>query len=190
MTWTRLSDDFADRPDILELSDAAFRLHVSAMVWSNRQLTNGLIPSRVVRMLGEPDVAEELVRAGLWEPVDGGHQLDWSDQESAETVRARQEANAKRNREYRERQRLHAVGDHSLCTRCSALRDASRTSSRDASRAPYPSRPDPTHREGRGGTREGAEETAGFASAAPSVSVPVWTVEHGWSQPTTDEEKS
>ena len=34
MTWTKLSDDFGD--DCWELSDAAYRLHVEGLLWSNR----------------------------------------------------------------------------------------------------------------------------------------------------------
>jgi hypothetical protein len=178
MTWTRLSDDFADSPAVLGLSDAAFRCHVTALIWSNRQLTDGLIPIRAVHLFAaSAEPVTELIAAGLWSANDDGYQLDWTAQESAETVRDRTSANAERNRRYRERGRRHAAGDHSMCDRCAALRasadasrDASRDTTRDASRAPYPSRPDPTRPvRVRGGVGGDAADAANHsrASAAP-----------------------
>jgi hypothetical protein len=41
MTWTKLSDDFSD--DCWQLSDAAYRLHVDGLNWSNRKLLNCLL---------------------------------------------------------------------------------------------------------------------------------------------------
>lgn len=164
MTWTRLSDGFADSPRVMALSDAAFRAHVTALIWSNRQLTDGSIPATAIRLFvasSDPSaVVRELVRSGLWSEGEEFYQLDWAEQEPAAAVTERRDANAARNRKHRERARLHKLGDHSLCDRCSAVRDASRDASRapsrDASRAasvtPYPTRPDPTHREGREGT--------------------------------------
>lgn len=39
MTWTRLSDDFSDREAVALLSADAFRVHVEALIWCNRQIT-------------------------------------------------------------------------------------------------------------------------------------------------------
>lgn len=65
MTWTKLSDDFTD--DCWQLSDAAFRLHVDGLVWSNRKLLDlRLSKDDIVRWAKHPVAAEELVAAGWW----------------------------------------------------------------------------------------------------------------------------
>lgn len=65
MTWTKLSDDFSD--DCWELSDAAVRLHMEGLVWSNRKLLDcRLVKDDMVRWAKRPGAAEELVNAGWW----------------------------------------------------------------------------------------------------------------------------
>jgi hypothetical protein len=65
MTWTKLSDDFSD--DCWTLSDAAFRLHTEALIWSNRKLLDCVIPKTdLVRFSPRADAAEELVAVGWW----------------------------------------------------------------------------------------------------------------------------
>lgn len=65
MTWTKLSDDYADDCD--GLSDAAFRLHTEALVWSNRKLLDCRLPKeRLERFTSRPEAATELVNAGWW----------------------------------------------------------------------------------------------------------------------------
>jgi hypothetical protein len=65
MTWTKLSDDFTD--DCWELSDAAVRLHMEGLVWSNRKLLDlRLAKDDMVRWAKRPAAAEELVNAGWW----------------------------------------------------------------------------------------------------------------------------
>jgi len=60
VTWTKISDDFAD--DCWTLSDAAFRLHVEGLTWSNRKFAK------------HPEVATELVASGWW--TDRGEYYD------------------------------------------------------------------------------------------------------------------
>lgn len=99
MTWTRLSDDFSD--DCWQLSDAAFRLHVEALVWSNRKLLDCvLLKDDVRRWAKRPEAVEELVEAGWW--TDNGdsytirhHALYQRDREA---VLKRQEANRRNGR--------------------------------------------------------------------------------------------
>ncbi|WP_341942341.1 hypothetical protein [Microbacterium sp. LWH10-1.2] len=174
MTWTRLSDDFADRADIMGLSAEAFRLHIVGLVWANRMLLDGLIPKRSAAVLaalaGLDDVQHvvaELLVAGLWIDAETSYQIEWKDQESAAIVKERKTANAEKNRTWRERSRLHSAGDHSKCTRCSAVRDQSRDQSHDKSVTATRTRPepDPTPREEEG---EG-KESAGSDTAAPSA---------------------
>ncbi|WP_286344440.1 hypothetical protein [Frondihabitans sucicola] len=66
VTWTKLSDDFGD--DNWSLSDAAFRLHTEALIWSNRKLLDMVIPKEdVARFAKRPEAVEELLEAGWWE---------------------------------------------------------------------------------------------------------------------------
>lgn len=160
MTWTRLSDNFDGLS--IELSDAAFRTHVLALVWSNRTLTNGRLPARALGQVnGTPEIAAELETAGFWAAIEGGYQVDWADQEQAEQVQARKSRNAQANKAYRERRDLHSVGDHSKCDpkHCNASRDESRDASHDLSPSasvrdtrPDPTRPDPSKGESRDNT--------------------------------------
>ena len=65
MTWTKLSDDFAD--DCYQLSDAAFRLHVEGLLWSNRKLLDLKLDKNVLqRWATHPEAATELVDLGWW----------------------------------------------------------------------------------------------------------------------------
>jgi hypothetical protein len=69
MTWTKLSDDFAD--DCEELSSDAFRLHVEGLVRSNRKLLNLRIDKdKMLRWVWCPESAAkaviELLATGWW----------------------------------------------------------------------------------------------------------------------------
>lgn len=65
MTWTKLSDDFPD--DCWRLSDGAFRLHVEALVWSNRKLLDCRIPKDgLARFTAAAAHVAELVELGYW----------------------------------------------------------------------------------------------------------------------------
>ncbi len=65
MTWTKLSDDFAD--DCWALSDAAFRLHVEGLTWNGRKLLDLRLPKDDVRRFAKhPEAVAELVAGGWW----------------------------------------------------------------------------------------------------------------------------
>jgi hypothetical protein len=67
---TRLSADFVD--DLRDVSDAAFRLHVEALVWSNKHGLDLRIPKGDLdRTTAAPAAAQELIDAGLWFEIDG-----------------------------------------------------------------------------------------------------------------------
>lgn len=136
MTWTKLGQEFTDEASTL--SDAAFRTHVEALCWSNRRGLDLTIPAGEVKRFAEtadPDAAiRELLVAGWWEPAAGGWFIgtrfaDWQLEHAV--VEHRRELNAVRQR----RHRLHAVGDHSLCSdRCpdsGVTRDEMRDEMRD-----------------------------------------------------------
>ena len=94
MSWTKTSDDIPDR--LWSLSDAAFRLHSHATVWSNRLLTDGEIPTDRLRVLVprfRASAVVELESAGLWSKTETGYRIDGFlvDQPSQREVKARRE---------------------------------------------------------------------------------------------------
>jgi len=98
-TWLRLDAGFPDHPKVVGLTDAAFRLEVSAMCYTARNLTDGMVPAawvpgRLTRSAGA------LVTAGLWVPNDSGWELhDWHDwQRSRAQVEAVSKARAESGR--------------------------------------------------------------------------------------------
>lgn len=143
MTWTWIDDGFTDRLEVMTLSDSAFRLHVEALVYCNRNGRDGVITAPDLARLGRPDsdTVDELVQAALWETKDDAWQLDWSDQQTAEQVEDRRATWRKRD----ERRRAHNKGDHSLCdpARCWALKgetSLTRESQRETTSGSRPSR--------------------------------------------------
>ena len=81
MSWVRFDDAMADHPKVIGLSDAAFRLWIRAVCWSNRYQTDGVLPRDLVRELGTMRAAGQLVTAGLWtvDPAGGFRIHDFLD---------------------------------------------------------------------------------------------------------------
>lgn len=77
MTWVRIDDEFGEHPKIAALSSPAFRAHVLALCYCNRNLTDGYIPLSVAKMLtGSARRLTELVEGELWErDENGGYQI-------------------------------------------------------------------------------------------------------------------
>lgn len=78
MGWVRLDDNFADHPKIIALSDTAFRLFITGLCYSNRQLTDGLIPYQIVNAwVGDNPLkpSDELEDQNLWERVGKGFMI-------------------------------------------------------------------------------------------------------------------
>lgn len=186
MTWTLIGDDFPDRPSVIGVSRSARLLHVEGLVWCNRHLTDGLIPPAAVRRITDAedpdsDIAE-LLAAGLWERDGDDFLVDWSEQETAEAVKARRDANAERQRKYRERRARHTQGDHALCY-AAVCRFVTRDTTRDNDGShstpiptqPSPALPHPTPREGGGRSRardHGPASAGATASRVPLLPVP------------------
>lgn len=107
MTWVRLDDSMPEHPKMEALSDRAFRLHVSALCYCNRLLTDGEIPASTAhRMVGNGKrYAAELVAAGIWDAVDDGFKIhDYEDyQPSRETVLRERAKTAERVSRWRAR---------------------------------------------------------------------------------------
>lgn len=75
MTWFKVDDGLAFHPKAVAAGNAAMGLWVRAGSWSAQQLTDGHVPSHMVRVLGNLSQAKQLVAAGLWEQVDGGYRF-------------------------------------------------------------------------------------------------------------------
>jgi hypothetical protein len=159
LNWTKFGDEYP--AEARDLTDAEWRMHGEALIWSSWRLLDLHIPKKDVRRFAEYDspVSLDVVTAGLvskrWWRDDGDEWYiglvhpEW--QRSADEVRADQAKAAARSR----RHRRHKAGDHSLCTpdTCEdapSRRDAQgnvqangHPNVRRASRHPDPTRPDP-----------------------------------------------
>lgn len=158
MTWTQISDELPERLEHLGLSRGARLLHIEATVWANKLLTDGLIPRRRLPRITDSENLEdevvELVSVGLWVERDDGYQVDWTDQESSETVRRRREQARVRKRRHRE----HKQGNHEYCDPRSVCRTRDETRDGTGSATapqPLPSSPFPPQPEGAGGGKDG-----------------------------------
>ena len=75
MPYLNIDDGMDEHPKIEALSDAAFRLHVSAMLYCARRGTDGVVALAKARRLTESasdGVAMELVQAGVWHDLGTG----------------------------------------------------------------------------------------------------------------------
>lgn len=116
MTWLKIDDGFVDHPKVCGLSHAAFHLHVAALCYCARHLTDGLIPAVIaVRLLHGITARhrEELVNAGLWVPVDDGWKvhnfLEFNP--SRAKVEDERAQSAERQRKHRESRRDNPVSN-------------------------------------------------------------------------------
>jgi len=77
MPWVKFDDQYADHPKLDDVSDAAFRLHVTATCFASRYLTDGFIKHSTLPKLCRHDdpeaIANELVDAGLFDLAEGGY---------------------------------------------------------------------------------------------------------------------
>jgi hypothetical protein len=136
MPWVRLDDNFPIHRKVAGLTDTEFRLHVSAICWCARNLTDGVVTRRDLPHIaaGIPSPARPaavLVQRGLWHRTERGWTingyLDY--QPSREKVEAEREGKRIRQQRWRAGQSGKARDV-----------DASRDASRDG--APYPPRPE------------------------------------------------
>lgn len=77
MAWVRLEDNFPEHPKVATVGGDAGWLHVCAIAYCSRNLTDGFVPSGAIRQLSDrnkPNVlATRLVDAGLWELASNGY---------------------------------------------------------------------------------------------------------------------
>lgn len=105
MAWVRIDDEFYLHPKVVAVGPLGLALQVAALCYSNRYLTDGFIPKRVVKHLldyetlavGNEDVTWQMVvglllDAGLWEECEDGYAIhDFTQyQPSRESVAAKQ----------------------------------------------------------------------------------------------------
>ena len=67
MAWVRIDDSFPDHPKVIGLSDKAFRLYITALCYSNRYLTDGILPLNTVKSFANSRHISSLVASNLWE---------------------------------------------------------------------------------------------------------------------------
>jgi hypothetical protein len=133
MPWARIDDMLPVHPKVRALSDAAFRLYICAICWSNLNTTDGHIPADQLRYLSDVrrvrQCADQLVQVGLWETAGDGWRIhDYLEyQPSAEKVARERELKRQRQEKWR------AGGDASVDASPDLPVDASRDTSRDAS---------------------------------------------------------
>ena len=114
MTDARLRGEWLNSMRFDALSDTAWRVFTSGLMWSAENGTNGTVPNRYLRMLhpnGEqPDACREIVDAGLGvQEATALVFLDWDGalgQSTAEQVETYKANGRVRARKYRERVRL------------------------------------------------------------------------------------
>lgn len=121
MTDARLRGAWLGKMRFDDLSDAAWRIFTSALMWSAEQGTDGVIPTRYVRQLHPLGVMEgansELVDAGVWKRTPDGYALiDWAGelgQSTAEQVEKYREKNRVKAARQRQRQaeRVRALAE-------------------------------------------------------------------------------
>lgn len=157
MSYIKLEHRVLNDPRILDLTPAAFTVHLYALDYANEQASDGVIPLKVAhRMMCQLDPADiadafkELGAAGLWEIADDAYVCPeflayGLEADEQHTTRAKW-AQDKRRR------RLHTVGNHALClpSACLAKKAQGNNSTPGVESDPLkggrpdPTRPDPT----------------------------------------------
>lgn len=148
MSWFKIDDGFADHPKVIALQSrrgwaSAVALWTLSGAWASKHLTDGHVPSGIIRRLGcAPADARALVAVGLWVEVEGGYRFhDFHDYNPAESeVKAKREATRERVARYREERRRNASGNASGNAPCNALQPRAGNDPV----TPPPTRPDPT----------------------------------------------
>jgi hypothetical protein len=132
MTWARLDDSFPEHPKVAALTDSAFRLWTTALCYSARNLTDGLISPVALRYCGSNAnlsrpgrTASTLVTAGLWEAEGDAYRIhDYLDYNPSK-------ADVERDREAaRERMRRRRSGEVRVNGSGERSRERSRTPTR------------------------------------------------------------
>jgi hypothetical protein len=124
MPWVRIDDQFPDHPKIVAAGPAAAWLHVTALCYCNRMLTDGFIPGEKVPLLvaNANKLADRLVDAGVWHRtsrlgVEGYEIHDFLKyQPSREEVLEERRKNAERQERFRAAKKARRNGKSNAVT--------------------------------------------------------------------------
>jgi len=111
MTDARMPERWLSDRRLLRLSDAAYRLHLTGLLWSVANRTDGEIPEEDLPLLTRVDAGrtDELERAQLWQrTADGWRLVDFEATQTSAHELAVLENNRRREREKKARQRARA----------------------------------------------------------------------------------
>lgn len=76
MSWVKIDDGAPEHPKLIDLSDAGMALWIRALCYCARRRNDGLVPAGALRILSRAKspakVADELVKAKLWDVCDAG----------------------------------------------------------------------------------------------------------------------
>ena len=138
MSWVKHDDNTAHHPKVLSVPPTARWVWFASTCYASRHLTDGFIPRSALKVVtpeATPALAAVLVRAGLWEAVDGGWRVhDYLHfQPTAESVKAKRKA---------DRLRKESSGIPR-----GASAESNGNPKRSRARDPVPSRPDPDPQE-------------------------------------------
>lgn len=107
MGWAKIDTSWLRNPKVAPLHPTAKLLHVASILWTAEHLTDGYIAATSLRQLCDSVPigvrwqllrAQQLVDAGLWEPVPEPH-AGWVVHDYTAHNRAATRANVERNRE-------------------------------------------------------------------------------------------
>jgi hypothetical protein len=106
MPWFRLDDAFDTHPKVLAAGNEAIGLFIRCGTYAARNLTDGHVPTSVVTLYGDTDLAARLVAVGLWHRVRTGWTIhDYlAYNPSRQDVEENRKKNAERQNRWRERQ--------------------------------------------------------------------------------------
>jgi hypothetical protein len=114
--WAKFDDGLIDHPKIATAGDVlggkfgraiALGFYAGAVIWSNKHLTDGVMPASVAKGFLHVEnglaVADALVKAHLFEKVDGGYVVhDFHDHNpSARKIKQKRREDARRKAEER-----------------------------------------------------------------------------------------
>lgn len=75
MGWVKLDDRFPDHPKVVDLSDRAFRAHVTLLCYCAEHETDGIVKTTVAHRAAGIKGTRELVDAGVWHEVEAGYEI-------------------------------------------------------------------------------------------------------------------
>lgn len=114
MPWARLDDGFPENDKVENLTDRSFRLHVTAICYCARNLTDGFVSPKALKVCaliagnGRPGRnVQELIDSGLWEEFEDGWLInDYLEYNpTAEDVKEERRKNRERQALYKARKK-------------------------------------------------------------------------------------